>query len=258
LTPPALATLERLYAVPPDAFVRERNTAAAALKKAGQPAEARALMQLRRPSPALWVINQLARSEARRLAAFLQSVDRARNAQLRDPRAASTALSHLRAELEALVHRASELLQAQRHPPAPEARERVSNTLLGAAVDWQLVHDLRHGRLAVELPAPGFEVLIGAPPGKHPHPVGVRPAPPPANDPGRDESRVAAARQRRQREADELDRVAAAQLEIVAKRMSEVEGLLKGLAAARERLRAARRAARAAAAAARKARRARP
>src|SRR4029453_971061 len=110
-----------------------------------------------------------------------------------------------------------------------EARERVSNTLLGAAVDWQLVHDLRHGRLAVELPAPGFEGLIGAPPGKPPPPVGVRPAPPPANDPGRDESRVAAARQRRQREADELDRVAAAQLEIVAKRMSEVEGLLKGL-----------------------------
>jgi hypothetical protein len=38
---------------------------------------------------------------------------------------------------------------------------RISDTLLGAAVDGERTDELRHGRLTQELAAPGFEVLTG-------------------------------------------------------------------------------------------------
>jgi hypothetical protein len=260
VTQPTPRTLERLYAVPPSAFVRERDATVAELKKAGHSAEARAVTQLRRPSATLWATNQLARIEADRLAAFLESVDRLRKAQLSDPRTAGTALRQQRAELEGLVQRASELLEAQRHRPTPEARERMSNTLLGAAVDRQLVEDLRHGRLTAELPAPGFEVLTGAPRGRHLHAVRMPQAPSAPKVAKRDEDRraKAAAREQRQREAHELARAAAERQEAAEKHAREVAELAKNLEAARDRLSAARRAAKLAAAAARKARRFQP
>ncbi len=39
--------------------------------------------------------------------------------------------------------------------------QRISNTLLGAAVDRHSSEGLRHGRLTAELAAPRFEVLAG-------------------------------------------------------------------------------------------------
>jgi hypothetical protein len=258
MSDPVTRAREQLYAVPPGAFVEARNAAATALRKAGHAAAAGALLRLRKPSPTLWATNQLARTEPKRLATFLESVEHVRQAQLRDPRAAGAALGQQRAELEALLERAGALLGAQGHRLTPDARRRVSNTLLGAAIDRRLVEDLRQGRLSAELSAPGFEVLTGAPRGDHLHLVPRRQAPATSKVLPRDEHRRARAeaeRARRRREVEELAHAAALQQEVVDANGREVEELARNLAAARERLRTARRAAKTAAAAVRKARR---
>ena len=157
----------KLYAVPLAAFTRERDALAAALKKADHAAQARAVRQLRRPSAALWATNQLAHTDAERLAAFLDGITQVQKTQLRDPRAAAEALTHQRRELQHLVRRAGELLAKQGSRATPAIERRISETLLGAAVDRVRADELRHGRLTQELAAPGFEVLAGVGRGDH-------------------------------------------------------------------------------------------
>jgi hypothetical protein len=157
----------KLYAVPLAAFTRERDALAAALKKADHAAQARAVRQLRRPSAALWAANQLAHTDTERLAAFLDGITQVQKTQLRDPRAAAEAVTNQRRELQRLVRRAGELLAKQGNRATPAIERRISETLLGAAVDRVRADELRHGRLTEELAAPGFEVLAGAGRGDH-------------------------------------------------------------------------------------------
>jgi hypothetical protein len=153
--------IAKLYAVPLGAFTRERDALAAALTKDKRADEARAVRQLRRPSAPLWATNQLAHAERDRLDAFLEGITQVRKTQLRDPRAAAEGLAQQRRELHTLVRRAGELLTEHGTRATPDAMRRISDTLLGAAVDGQRTKDLRHGRLTEELDAPGFEVLTG-------------------------------------------------------------------------------------------------
>jgi hypothetical protein len=253
MTDATTRAIEQLYAVAPGAFTRERNARAAALAKAGHAAEAKAIRELRRPPAPLWAANQLAHAEPERLAAFLEGVERVRRTQLSDPRAAAGALQRERAELEALVGRAGELLEGQGQRLTVETRRRISSALLGAAADRRLADDLRHGRLTVEPPPPGFEVLAAS--GR----PDLRLV---AGGKSRQASREAEAAQRvqaereqeRQRREAEAARRAAAERE-AATRLADAERLAREVADARGRLRDARRAARAAEAAARKARR---
>jgi hypothetical protein len=275
--------ISKLYAVPPASFTRERNATAAALAKNGRADEARAVRQLRRPSAPLWATNQLAHADADRLEAFLDAVAQLRKTQLRDPRAAAEGLARQRRELQSLVRRAGELLAQHGTRATPDAMRRISDTLLGAAVDLQRAKALRHGRLTEELDAPGFEVLTGGGRADHLHLVkGGRAASAAADRSQRERvgrgDRVAprehaaqikdeAARQRREAareraEAIAREREAAAerkrqeaeahQRELAERRAAveqadqEAKELKARLAAARQRLAEARRAARSA------------
>ena len=160
-------TIAKLYAAPLGAFTRERDALAAALTKDKRADEARAVRQLRRPSAPLWATNQLAHAERDRLDAFLDGITQVRKTQLRDPRAAAEGLAQQRRELQTLVRRAGELLTQHGTRATPDAIRRISDTLLGAAVDGQRAKELRHGRLTEELDAPGFEVLTGGGRGDH-------------------------------------------------------------------------------------------
>jgi hypothetical protein len=153
--------ITKLYAVPLDAFTRERNALASTLAKSNRAAEAKAVRQLRRPSAPLWAANQLAHSDAERLDAYLEGVREVRRSQLHDPRAAAEGLARQRRELHHLVRRAGELLARHGGRATPDTLRRISDTLLGAAVDADRAGELRHGRLRHELAAPGFEVLAG-------------------------------------------------------------------------------------------------
>jgi hypothetical protein len=254
---PAARAIAHLYRVPPSAFTRERNATATALRKAGQPAQAHAVRQLRRPSAPLWATNQLAHEDPKRLAGFIVSVERVRQTQLRDPRAAGEALQRQRAELDALVARAGDLLARQGSRATPETHRRISDTLLGAAVDRQRAQELREGRLTQELSAPGFEVLAGAPRGNLRLVPGGQAQRGQGDRAGEAERRARAEqeRERHDREAAELQRAAAARQSAAVEAAREAEELAQKLTAARARVREAQRASKAAVEAARKAHR---
>jgi hypothetical protein len=269
----------KLYAVPLEAFTRERDALAAALKKADHAAQARAVRQLRRPSAALWAANQLAHTDTERLAAFLDGITQVQKTQLRAPRAAAEALTSQRRELQRLVLRAGELLAKQGSRATPAIERRISETLLGAAVDRVRADELRHGRLTQELAAPGFEVLAGPGRGDHLRLVsGGRTAPTrhprSMNDERRDrleldrqrqrdeaarqrddaaqQKKQAALRQREEAAARKREEAAQRQREMAERRAAvehaeeEARDLSTRLAAARQRLVEARRAAKSA------------
>ncbi|MGH7306934.1 MAG: hypothetical protein ACRELZ_26975, partial [Candidatus Rokuibacteriota bacterium] len=158
--------IDELYGVPPKEFSSARNAKAAALKAAGRAADAEAVRRLAKPSPFLWAANQLARLDPERVARFVDIVNRVRRGQLHDPRTAASGMQTIRAELQALTSRATEVLTQAGYRVSPAGSARISNTVLGAAVDAALIDDLRRGRLAAELAAPGFEVLVGVEPGR--------------------------------------------------------------------------------------------
>jgi hypothetical protein len=158
----AARALERLYAVPPKEFTRARNSLADELRKARDTDAARTIARLRRPSAALWAVNQLARHAGSALERFLDAVDRLRRTQLSDPRGAMEAMRAERAQLEALVARAEQALSEAGYSASAEARRRIGDTLLGAAADRRHAEALAHGRLTEELQAPGFDALTGA------------------------------------------------------------------------------------------------
>jgi len=230
--------IEELYAVPPREFSSARNARAAALKAAGRDAEAQAVRRLTKPSPFLWAVNQLARREAERLARFVDLVRRVRQSQLRDVGTAADGVQTIRAELNALTGRAAAMLAEAGYRVVPAGAARISNTVLGAAVDADRVDELRQGRLTAELPAPGFEVLAGVAPGRALQLVrGGKSA----------DRRLDEAEARRAREAEALRREAEQRAAEAAHAAEAVRDLERQLADARRTLRDAQREADAAA-----------
>ena len=239
--------IEQLYAVSLARFTAERNASATALRKAGHRSDADRVQTLRKPSPTLWATNQLARTEDHRLSHFLAAVNQVRTTQLRDPRAASEAMQTQRADLDALVERAGRLLTDDGgDQPSTASLRRISNTLLGAAVDRRFGDDLRHGRLTEELPAPGFEVLTGLAPAPQLRlvPSGKRPRGP--EDSRQEEQQAREDEEERRRRAEEaarLEREAAERLNAVGALERELGDAETKLADVRRRLREARAAA---------------
>jgi hypothetical protein len=159
--------LDQLYGVPPGEFTAARNAKAAALKAAGRTDDAQTVRRLTKPSPFLWAVNQLARQDPERLTRFIDVVRQGRRSQLHDPRTAAEDMKTIRAALQVLTSRATEILTTAGYRVSPSSSARISNTVLGAATDEDRVDDLRYGRLDAELAAPGFEVLAGAAPARH-------------------------------------------------------------------------------------------
>src|SRR5918999_3875782 len=118
---PTRAT-DELYAVSPAAFVTARNRLAAALQRAGRTEEAAAVKRLRKPTPAVWAINQVARRDRSAVARFVESVDRLRRAHFTEPGRLAQAAEEQRAALEALVQQAlAALAEAGLRPPTAAA-----------------------------------------------------------------------------------------------------------------------------------------
>ncbi|HLQ24168.1 MAG TPA: hypothetical protein VK132_13220, partial [Gemmatimonadales bacterium] len=82
MPPSRIREVDEVFSSRPSEFVRIRDAVAARLRKAGRRPEAAEVTRLRRPSPALWAVNQLAHEHAGELGAFLTAVDQLRIAQL--------------------------------------------------------------------------------------------------------------------------------------------------------------------------------
>lgn len=240
VVPDLESELDRLYELPLDDFTPARNELAARLKKAGQDDAGARVKALRKPSVAVWTVNQLARRHGAEVAELIDAGERLRTAQEAALRGggADDVRSSTRAERDALrklTRLAEAVLVDAGRPASPQTLERVSSTLRAAAVNPRAGELVSRGRLAEEVEAPGFAAVAEiAPPG------GAQARPP---KPGRD---AAAKREhdqlmrRLRRDAETAERAAAAA-------EAEAEKAADEAAAARERAKQARREARAAA-----------
>src|SRR6185503_16803805 len=141
----------RLYGLPLEDFVRERDATARELRKAKDRAAADAVAKLPKPSQGSWAANTLAREQRKLVKALLKAGDNLRAAQegavagkgagaLREATAAE------REAVDALVEAAQELRPAGRKPTA-QTLERLRTTLHAAATDDEVRAALDAGRL---------------------------------------------------------------------------------------------------------------
>jgi hypothetical protein len=247
----AAPEIARLYALPLAGFTAGRNALAARLREAGQPEDAEAVKALKKPTPPVWAINQVARQAPAAIRGLLDAVARLRSTQ---ERRGSDALDDAtRQEREAfarVVELVRQRLTEAGSRDAPDTMARVTATLRGAAVDPSRHDDLRQGTLTEELHAPGFELFAG---GRPPDETAERVEEPVAR--GRRDETAEARRERERREradearrvaesevsdwrrrTEELDRVLAARRKAVAEARRTVEELRERLAAAQARL----------------------
>jgi hypothetical protein len=143
-----------LYGVPLTRFVAERKERAAAIKASGDKASATAVAALPRPSLSAWVVNQLARHDARDLDALLEVGQQMRSGEdVRDRH---------RDLLAKLRGRAAEILAGDGHAPSETTLRRVTTTLHALSAYGSFDPD-PYGQLVADRDPPGFEVMAGVP-----------------------------------------------------------------------------------------------
>ncbi|MEU5965549.1 hypothetical protein ABZ777_30445 [Micromonospora parva] len=164
--------VQQLYRTPPDRFVAAREAAVAQARQAGDPATARELARLRRPTMAAWLVNLLAIRRPELVADLVQLADALRSAQreLRGPKLRELSAQR-RAVVGALVAEVRKLAAAE--PDAPPANRlplaEVEATLNAAFSDVEVAEQVRAGRLLRaasyagfgEVPRPQLRLVTG-------------------------------------------------------------------------------------------------
>jgi hypothetical protein len=151
---------ERLYGADLDEFVQQRTAAAKDLRGRGERGAAAAVAKLPKPSVAAWVVNRLARDEAKAVAELLDAGARLRSVQLGAGSSSDlrTAAEAQEAALRSLM-RSAERIADGRGSAAPATLDRVRETLHAAALDAELAEQVRRGVLVREQRAVGFPTL---------------------------------------------------------------------------------------------------
>jgi hypothetical protein len=148
-----------LYAAEPDSFMTRRGELADAAKAAGQPAVARQIAALRKPTKAAWTLNQLSRARpeaAGRLADLAAELQRGGDgARLRE-------LTQARSRLIDELTRQAFAATGEQAPPAA-LREDVISTLGAALADPEVAADLAEGTLVRAVQWAGFGMVPLAP-----------------------------------------------------------------------------------------------
>ena len=158
-----MAPRSPLAGVPPDKFVEARNALARQLRERGDDEEARRVAALRRPSVALFIVNQLAQRDGEALDALIDATARARRAQLHggSPDALRDAMKEQRDALHRLLEQAERVAHDIGTRLPPELRRRVQDTVQSAATAEPAA--LREGTLEHELSAAGFGAVLEGP-----------------------------------------------------------------------------------------------
>ncbi len=202
--------VEELYSADPEEFTRRRGELAARARAAGQPAVARQIAGLRKPTRSAWMINQLVRSDpgiATRLAELgeeLRAIERSGDgSRMRE-------VSQARRQLIAtLVPQA--LARSGQHPPPAALREEITATFSAALADPEVAEQIRRATLPRPARRAGFGTaqapalaLVPALPDARPgggrdrKPARARPAPArPAANPPADTTQADSERDRR-------------------------------------------------------------
>ena len=152
---------EDLYGLPLEDFTAARNALVRELKQRGESDQAESVRQLRKPSVPVWAINQLARTQGKKIKELAKDEDALRRAHGGSEDRFREALAAERKTAAELVEDAGRILGESGHSASQDTLERIGATLQAAAADPARRKELTEGRLTDELEPLGFEALAG-------------------------------------------------------------------------------------------------
>jgi exonuclease VII small subunit len=162
------AEIDRLYGLPLEEFVSERDELAKRLRSDGDREAAERVKGLRKPTLGAWALNQAVRRQRDERDELLAAGERLRAAH--EALLSGGDRSVLREAVErerALVSALADAAQAIAGTGGPALKERLRGTLHAAAVDEDIRQELAVGRVVHEREAAGlgaFGTVIAAPP----------------------------------------------------------------------------------------------
>jgi hypothetical protein len=250
------AAMDRLQAVPLEAFVAERTKLAKELRTGGDRPAADEVARLPKPSAAAWALNHVAREQPGEIEDWLEAAAALRDASTHPAEIRGDELRAAMAAHRAATARLSDVVRDRAQPggrPLSEAMlDRVRTLLHSATADAGIAERLRAGRVTEE-PAPPDAEAEREPPAERaataPEPAGKRAgtkprrrAPERAETAPEPAGKRAAAEARAERRAERERRVAAAEEEAerlgdeAARREEEAEAAAERLEDARRSL----------------------
>jgi hypothetical protein len=160
--------IDRLYGVPLDEFVRERDDLAKSLNRAGDREGGARVKGLRKPTVGAWALNQAVRRRRSETDALLATGRRLREAHESlltggDPAVLREAMEEERS-LTASLADCAEAIASETGKSGPALRDRVRATLHAAAVEEEAREELAAGRFVREREAVGLGTFGGADP----------------------------------------------------------------------------------------------
>lgn len=205
--------LDALYGLPLDEFTPARDALAKELRGSGERDAADWVKALKKPSATAWIVNQLARTQARDAKRVRDSGDAVRAAQERalagkgEQGELGATTREYGAAMQALLDKAPGLLDSQGHSPSATTLERAAETLRAIATDDEARAGFAAGRLTRERQAAGLGFALadtGEPAPREskakPAEEEARPAPP-----KRDEAQKEKERERARKEKDRAE-----------------------------------------------------
>jgi len=157
------AEIDRLYGVPLDEFVAQRDQLAKQLNRDGEREAGAQVKALRKPTVGAWALNQALRRRRAEKEALLATAERLHEAQESllsggDPADLREATRAERALTSALAESA-EAIASETGKSGPALRDRVRATLHAAALDEEARAELETGRFTREREAVGLGAL---------------------------------------------------------------------------------------------------
>jgi hypothetical protein len=155
--------LDRLYQLPLNEFTSARDELAKRLRAQGEMERAQEIKKMRKPTAAVWLVNQLARERPLDVQRLLKAGESLTKSQAEAAAGKSSQFPEARRDehraLEQLAQAASEI--AKRAGIGSPALAKATETLRAASLTTEGRELLRRGRLTEELEPPGFEALTG-------------------------------------------------------------------------------------------------
>jgi hypothetical protein len=166
------AEIDRLYGLPLDEFVRERDELARRLNRDGDREAAARVKALRKPTVGAWALNQAVRRRRVETDALLNTGQRLRDAHEQllsggDPAVLRETMEEERSLTSALAD-CAEAIASETGKSGPALRDRVRSTLHAAAVDAEVREELATGRFVREREAVGLGSFGAGPAGDAP------------------------------------------------------------------------------------------
>ena len=169
---------DKLYGLPREDFVAQRDALAKQLRADGRRAEADEVKALRKPPAVVWAVNQLMRTQRKAARALVDAADRAAE----HPSDRDALRAHHDA-LDQLTTAGAGLLSGKGRGLSEDALLRVRGALHAASLDRDRREEFIAGRLSEE-PAPaGFGAITGMPAPAKPRTAKKEEEPPPPPPP---------------------------------------------------------------------------